>query len=107
VYTATDDYATPVNDDPLPCRFTHNSLNVQLQTLPVRERNAVLAGRRLQYPANFDRPDDARVEWLNDPTAEGHNTYWTVVEETESMWHGIGGVNVVQTCQVEKVNTVY
>lgn len=105
VYSQDDDYATPIATN-LKCRFTHNSLNTQLQTLNTRERAQLLAGRRLQYPADFDMPDNARVEWIADPTAEGNNSMWNVVEETEAAWHGPGGKAVVNTCQLEKVNAV-
>jgi hypothetical protein len=107
VYTADDDYAAPFNSTPLKCRFTHNTLNTQLQNMNVRERAEAIAGRRLQYPATFDMPDNARVEWIDDPTAEGNNTFWNVVEETESMWHGVNGANVVHTCQLVKVGAQY
>lgn len=103
VYVATDDYAAPVITN-LKCRFTHNSLNTQLQSLPVRERTAQLAGRRLQYPADYDMPDDARVEWISDPTGDGMNTFWNVVEDTEGAWQGIRGRNVVNTVQIEKID---
>jgi len=79
-------------------------LNTQLQTLRVRDRAEALAGRRLHYPASIDMPDNARVEWIVDPTAEGHNTMWNVTEGTESAWHGPNGKTVVNTCQIEKTS---
>jgi hypothetical protein len=106
IYTSSDDYKTPVYVN-VKCRFTHNTLNTQLQTLTQRERAALLAGRRLQYPSYVDMPDNARVEWVADPTAEGYNSMWNVVEETESAWHGPGGKVTVNTCQLEKVGTLY
>jgi hypothetical protein len=104
VYTSADDYTAPFNAEPLKCRVVHNTLNTRLQTLPVRERTEMLAGRRLQYPRDFDMPDNARVEWLNDPTAEGNSTFWSVIEETEAAWHTIGGRVLVNTCQLEKID---
>lgn len=104
IYVESDDYTTPVVVN-MKCRVTHNTLNTQLQTLPVRERTAMLAGRRLQYPADWDMPDGARIEWINDPTAGGNNTMWNVVEETESAWHGPTGAIICNTCQLEKINT--
>ena len=95
-----------VNAEPLPCRFVHNTINTRLQTIPVDQRAADLAARRLQYPADFDMPDNARVYWLNDPTAEGAVTIWNVEEGTESTWHGIGGAHVVNTCQVNRKDNV-
>lgn len=103
IYTQGDDYTTPVVSN-LKVRVTHNTLNTQLQNLPVRERTAYLAGRRLQYPFDWDMPDGARVKWLGDPTAGGHDTFWNVVEETESAWHGPSGTVVVNTCQLEKID---
>lgn len=108
IYTSEDDYTTPWNTQgPIKCRFTHNTLNTNLQNIAIRERVEMLAGRRLQYPANLDMPDNARVEWLNDPTAEGNSTMWNVIEETEGAWHGPGGAVVVNTCQVEKIESVW
>lgn len=103
VYVATDDYTAPIITN-LKVRFTHNTLNTQLQNIAVNERKAMLAGRRLQYPADYDMPDNARVEWIGDPTAGGNNTLWNVVEETEAAWHGPGGNTVVNTCQLEKID---
>lgn len=88
-------------------RFTHNSLNTQLQVLPQRERTAALAGRRLQYPGDYVMPDNARVEWLNDPDAPGDTTLWNVVEDTTGTWHGPNGFNTVKTCQLEKIDTKF
>lgn len=104
IYTSADDYTTPWKTN-VKCRFTHNTLNTFGQVLNVRERNAQLAGRRLQYPKDLDMPDGARVEWIKDPTAEGSNSFWNVVEETESAWQGINGVVIVNTVQVEKIST--
>lgn len=104
MYTDIDDFQTPTVSN-LKCRFTHNTLNTQLQNLTVREREAMLAGRRLQYPADYHMPDNARVVWLSDPTA-GANTFWNVVEETQSAWHGINGKVLVNTCQLEKIDTL-
>jgi hypothetical protein len=106
IYVEADDYTTPVATN-IKCRFTHNTLNTQLQSLPTRERTQQLAGRRLQYPTDFNMPDNARVEWIGDPTGnDSGNTLWTVVESTESMWHGPNGRPVVQTCQLERVDAV-
>lgn len=107
VYSALDDYTEPVNASPLRCRVTHNTLNTQLQNLNTRERQEQLAGRRLQYPANFPMPDNARIAWLNDPTSEGYVTFWNVQEETESAWHSIGGPVLINTCQLEKINALH
>lgn len=105
VYVATDDYTAPVASN-VKCRFTHNSLNTQLQALPLRERAALLAGRRLQYPADFTMPDDARVEWIGDPTSDGANTFWNVQEGTGGAWHGPNGSVVVNTVQIERTGNV-
>lgn len=106
IYTADDDYTVPFLSD-VRCRFTHNTLNTQLQAMNARERAEMLAGRRLQYPADVDMPDAARVEWIADPTAEGNNTMWNVVEETESAWHGINGEVIVNTCQLMKIDSAF
>lgn len=104
VYFADDDY-TVARVTNLKVRFTHNTLNTQLQNLNTRDRAENLAGRRLQYPADWNMPDNARVEWIDDPTA-GRNTLWNVEEETEAAWHGPGGNIVVNTCQLVKIDTV-
>lgn len=91
---------------PLRGRFVHNTINTRLQTIPVDQRQEDLAARRLQYPADFDMPDNARIYWFNDPTAEGAVTIWNVVEGTESQWHGVGGYGVVNTCQVNRIGNV-
>src|SRR5262245_64725519 len=90
VYRPQDDLYTKVNSSPLVCRFCHNTLNTQLQGLNVRERQEMLSARRLQYPAGFDMPDNARIYWLNDPTAGGAVTVWNTQEGTEAQWHGNG-----------------
>lgn len=105
IYFADDDYTVPRVTN-LKVRFTHNTLNTQLQNLNMRERAENLAGRRLQYPADWDMPDNARVEWIGDPTANGANTFWNVEEETESAWHGPGGRVIVNTCQLVKISAV-
>lgn len=107
VYVANGDQWVRHNaTSPLVGRFCHNTLNAQLQVLPVRERGTDLAARRLQYPAGYDMPDGARIYWLDDPTAGGAVTVWNVTEDTEAMWHGIGGFNVVQTVQVNRIDQV-
>lgn len=105
VYVEADDYTSPIITN-LKVRFTHNSLNTQLQALPQRERGVLLAGRRLQYPADFVMPDDARVAWLDDPTAGGATTFWNVQEGTGGTWHGPNGRPVVNTVQIEKTSNV-
>lgn len=96
----------PTFPSPLYGRFTHNSLNYQMQTLSMRERAELLAGRRLQYPADFDMPDNARIYWFNDPTSGDRITIWNVEEGTEGAWHGLGGTVVVNTCQVQRIDSV-
>lgn len=106
VYIPSGDTWTRVNALPVRGRFCHNSLNYQMQTLSVRERAEALAGRRLQYPVDFDMPDNARVYWLNDPTSAGSVSVWNVQEGTEGTWHGIGGTPVVNTCQIERIDNI-
>lgn len=106
IFVAANDYSVAVVTN-VKVRFTHNSLNTQLQTLPQQERVAALAGRRLQYPGDYAMPDNARVEWLNDPDAPNATTLWNVVEDTTGTWHGPGGGNVVKTCQLEKIDTLF
>jgi hypothetical protein len=95
-----------VASSPLVGRFCHNSLNYQMQIMNIRERAEMLAGRRLQYPPLYDMPDNARVYWLNDPTAGGGVTVWNVQEGTESAWHGMDGVVVVNTCQINRIDNI-
>lgn len=108
VYVPLDDSWVKFNASrsPLKGRFCHNTLSMlgQIVNVPIRAED--LAARRLQYPSDFDMPDNARVWWLNDPTAEGLSSEWVVQEGTESGWHGIGGTKVVNTCQVNRTGNL-